>query len=297
MLSELEKKDARLLINKHQHEIYILSLDEMDFLVSNKVKGNILKQGWGKLKSNVELSTNYYATGKDVVLLGKLMGDLGHAGTKTYIKYYGGKAHFVLKGYPGLRNILTGTKYGIQNAKVIQMGMGKYGAVQAAKSGGVLTIVLVSAFRVIDYFLTDSATLNQLIGTLATDVVKIGLATSASIVAASATATLAASTGILIAFGPLAVAIVVGVGAAMLLEAVDDKYKITDKIIMALDEIQEKGIKVIIDEKKQGLINKSEALANDVVESVIDYAVETTQDALRNIVTNLFRSLSLPRLL
>ncbi len=61
----------------------------------------------------------------------------------------------------------------MQNAKVIQMGLGKYGAVQAAKGGGVLTIVLVTAFRVIDYFLTDSATLNQLIGTLATDVIRI----------------------------------------------------------------------------------------------------------------------------
>ncbi len=83
----------------------------------------------------------------------------------------------------------------------------------------------------------------------------------------------------------------------MLLEAVDDKYKITDKIIMALDGIQEKGIKEIINEKKQGLIDKSETLANDVIESVIDYVVEKNQDSLKNIFTNLFRSLSLPRLL
>ncbi len=40
--------------------------------------------------------------------------------------------------------------------------------------------------HVADYFLTDNATLSQLIGTLATDVVKVGLATGASIVAASA---------------------------------------------------------------------------------------------------------------
>ncbi len=297
MLTDNEKSQARLLINSNHHEVYILSLDEMDFLITNQVKGNNLKESWGKLKNKVELSANYFAAGQDVILLGKLMGDLGHAGTKTYIKYYGGKPHFILKGHPGLRNILTGTKYGVQNAKVIQMGMGKYGAVQAAKGGGVLTIVLVSIYRVVDYFLTDSATLSQLIGTLATDVVKIGLATGASIVAASATATIAASTGVLIAFGPLAVAIVVGVGAAMLLEVIDDKYKITDKIISALDEINEKGIAGIVDEQKQLIKNKGKELADSAVESIIDYAVGRAEDVLSHVVNRMFRFVSLPRLL
>ena len=195
MLTTLDKENARLMIKQNQHEIYILSLEEMDCVIDKGVKGKLIKEDWIKLKSKVEFSANYIATGKDITLLGKLMGDLGYAGTKAYVKYFGGKPHVILKGYPGLRNILNGTKYGLQNAKVVQMGLGKYGAVQAAKSGGILTIIFVSAYRVIDYFLTDSATLNQLIGTLATDVVKVGLATGASIAAA----TFVASTGFVIA--------------------------------------------------------------------------------------------------
>ena len=294
MLTALDKENARMMIKQNQHEVYILSLEEMDYVIHKGVKGKLIKEDRGKLKSNVEISANYFATSKDVVLLGKLMADLGYAGTKTYIKYYNGKAHFILKGYPGLRNILNGTKYGVQNAKVIKMGLGKYGAVQAAKQGGILTIFLVSAYRVMDFFLTDSATLNQLVGTLATDIVKIGLATGASILAASATASVAASTGILIAFGPLAAAIIVGVVANMLLEHLDEKYNVTDKVIAALVEIEEKGIQGIINEKKKNIIDKGEYILGNVTESVIDYAIERVEDSLKNIIDRLFRRLILP---
>lgn len=290
MLTALDKENARMMIKQNQHEVYILSLGEMDCVIEKKVKGNIIKKQWKQLKGNIEFSTSYFATGKDIVLLGKLMADLGYAGTKTYLKYYGGKPHFVLKGYPGLRNILTGTKYGVQHAKVIKMGLGKYGAVEAAKGGGMLTIVLVSGYRVIDYFLTDSATLNQLIGTLATDVVKVGLAAGASIAVASS---LSASAGVLLVFGPLAAAILVGVGLTMLLEFADEKYGVTDKVIAALDEISEKGITGIINEKKANIINKGEHFAGEVIESVIDYAVEKIENSMRNIIDNFFRSLTI----
>lgn len=70
------------------------------------------------------------------------------------------------------------------------MGLGKAGAIHAAKSGGILSVVLLSAYRAVDYFLMDQATLSQLIGSLATDVVKVGIAAGASIAAASATVAL-----------------------------------------------------------------------------------------------------------
>ena len=292
MLTALDKENARMMIRQNQHEVYILSLEEMDCVIENGVKGKLLKKEWSKLKGKIEFSASYFATGQDVVLLGKLMGDLGFAGTKTYIKYYGGKAHFILKGYPGLRNILNGTRSGVQNAKVIQMGLGKYGAIQAAKGGGILTIVLVSVYRVIDYFLTDSATLNQLIGTLATDIVKVGIATSASIAAAS----FIASSGIVIAFGPLVAVVVIGLGVTMLLDYADKKLGITEKVIAALDEISEKGINGIIEEKKQDVINKGKDIANNVIESVIDYAVEKAEDTINNIISQLFQNIRIPQI-
>jgi len=188
MLSVQEKKELKKKINSNQHEIYIVSIEEMDAIVQSSPKANLphIKKAWQKLKGKAEVGVSYYSSADDLRTLSKLVGDLGGFTTKAYVKTYGGKPHIILKGYPGLRRILTGTKYGIKNPKVITIGLGKAGAIHAAKSGGILSVVLLSAYRVADYFLTDNATLSQLIGTLATDVVKVGLATGASIVAASA---------------------------------------------------------------------------------------------------------------
>jgi hypothetical protein len=260
----------------------------MDHVIKNGVNGKNIKDQWGKLKHRIDFTANYYATGGDIALLGRLTSDLGYAGTQAYIKLYGGKAHIILKGHPGLRKILTGTKYGVQNAKVIKMGIGRYGAAQAAKSGGVLTIVLVTAYRVIDYFLTDSTTLNQLIGTLATDVVKIGITTGASIAAATGMA----ATGFLVAVGPLAAAIVVGVAVAWLLGELDQKYNVTEKVVAALDEISE-NIQTGLENKKKEIIEAGEK----VVDSVIDYAVERLQKILINVARHALDNLPVPKLL
>ncbi len=264
MLSKEEKGSLRKNINKTNQEIYILSLDEMNHVINKKVKGNNLKSNWASLKSKIEFSASYYASGGDIVLLGRLMSDLGYAGTQAYIKYYGGKPHIILKGRPGLRSILTATKYGVKNTKIVKMGIGKHGAVRAARMGGVITIALVTTYRVIDFFLTDTATLNQLVGTLATDVVKIGIATGASIAAASGVA----AAGFLVAIGPLVAAIVVGVAVSWLLGELDQHYNVTEKVIAGLDELSD-SIENIIEAKKQEVKN----IADDVVEAAIDYTL------------------------
>lgn len=55
---------------------------------------------------------------------------------------------------------------------------------KSIKSGGIITVVLVTAYRVADYFLGDKQTLSKLYGSVASDIIKIGL--SSSIAAGSA---------------------------------------------------------------------------------------------------------------
>lgn len=186
MLTEKEKKELQQKIQSNKHEVYVVSFEEMDAIIKSSPKGNkpSVKAAWQKIKGKVGIGASYYASADDAVTMAKLVGDLGGIGARAYVKNYGGKPHIILKGHAGLRAILIGTKYGIKNPKVISMGLGKAGAVAAAKQGGILTVVLLSAYRVVDYFLTDQATLSQLVGTLATDIVKVGIATAASIGAA-----------------------------------------------------------------------------------------------------------------
>ncbi|MCP4113914.1 MAG: hypothetical protein GY737_00645 [Desulfobacteraceae bacterium] len=196
-------------------------------------------------------------------------------------------APHTLKGYPGLRKVLTGTKYGMKNPKVISMGLGKAGAVTAAKQGGILTIFLLTGYRVIDHMLTDESTLTQLVGTLTTDIIKIGIATGASI----ATATFVAGITT-IAIGPIVAVIFVGVAGSYLLDSADKRYEITKRIIAGLDEIGE-CTRTYIEQKKQELRQTAARATNSVVDHVIESA---QQIAIRWVQNQLGRYLyPLPR--
>ncbi len=270
MLSYQEKKELEQKIKSNQHEVFVVSIEEMDAIVSSSSKGKMpyVQNAWQKLKSKAEVGVSYYASADDLRTLSKLVGDLGGFTTKAYIKTYGGKPHIILKGQPGLRRVLTGTKYGIKNPKIITMGLGKSGAIHAAKSGGILSVVLLSAYRVTDYFLTDEATLSQLIGSLATDVVKVGITTGASIAAALAFVGM----GFTVAIGPIAAVVLVGIGVSMALGALDEHYRITDRIIAGLDDI-DANIGDRIKEIKQNLHKKADYLAD----SILDYAIDSAR--------------------
>jgi hypothetical protein len=207
MLTEKEKKDLQQKIKSNKHEVYVISFEEMGAIIKSSPKGNkpSVQTSWQKMKGKVGVGASYYASADDAWTMTKLVGDLGGIGAKAYIKTYGGKPHIIIKGHAGLRTVLTGTKYGIKNPKVVTMGLGRAGAVSSAKIGGIVSVVLLSTYRVADYFLTDQATLSQLVGSLATDVVKVGIATGASIIAATAIAGLTT-----VAIGPILAVVVVG---------------------------------------------------------------------------------------
>ena len=266
MLSDKGKMNLAQNMNSNSYEIYVISIEEMDAIIKSSPNGKNkdVQSAWKKIKKKVGVGASYYASVDDVVTMAKLIGDLGGIGARVYIKSYGGKPHIILKGKAGLRTILTGTKYGIKNPKVVSMGLGKSGAIAAAKQGGILTIVLLSVYRVVDYFLTDEATLNQLIGTLATDVVKVGIATGASILAATAFGALT------LAVGPIVAVIAVGVGVSLLLEYADNQLNITNRVIAGLDELEENTQSYIAQKKNQVLDATEKA-----VDQVIDYTLES----------------------
>lgn len=285
MLTEQDKKALKQTIQTNQHEVYLISIEEMDAIVRSSPASNkpAVQQAWQKIKGKAETGANYYASADDLRTLTKLVGDLGSFSAKAYIKTYGGKPHIILKGHPGLRKVLTGTKYGMKNPKVVTMGLGKAGAIHAAKQGGIISIVLLTTYRVTDYFLTDEATLSRLVGTLATDIVKVGIATGASIAIAIG---VGATT---VAVGPILAVIIIGIGVTMTLDMLDKQYGITDKVIAGLDELGD-NVTAYIENKKKNL----QHAANDAVDSVIDYAVDSAQKIVVNFVRNSLKKLLSP---
>lgn len=269
MLTDQERDELRKKILSNAQEIYAISFEEMDAIIegSSSAKKMEIKSVWQKIKNKVGCVAGYYSSADDVLTLAKLLGDLGSFGARAYIKTYGGKPHIILRGYPGLRRILTAAKYGIRNPKVVSMGLGRLGATTAAKQGGILTIILLTSYRIIDYLLTDEVTLTRLIGTLATDVVKIGLATGASIAAAAFVAGVTT-----IAVGPILAVVFVGIAGAYLLDIADKHYGITERVVAGLDEMGENASAHF--EQVKDDVNRT---ISKTADTVIDYTIESAQ--------------------
>lgn len=73
------KERAKEVIRSNQHEVFIVSIDEMDAIVKSSSKGKLaqIQNPWQKLKNKAEFGANYYASADDLRTLGKLVGDLG----------------------------------------------------------------------------------------------------------------------------------------------------------------------------------------------------------------------------
>ncbi|EPA8591161.1 hypothetical protein ACQ7JZ_000729 [Vibrio parahaemolyticus] len=105
---------------------------------------------------------------------------------------------------------------------------------KSIKSGGIITVVLVTAYRVADYFLGDKQTLSKLYGSVASDIIKIGL--SSSIAAGSAKlATLYLGSAVFLSAGPILGIIVVGVLVGQSLNYIDQEFSLTNKLTNAID--------------------------------------------------------------
>ncbi len=100
MLTEQDKRAIKQKIQSNKHQVFIVSIDEMDAIVrsSKMSKKPSVQQNWLKFKDKAEVGANYTASAGDVVTLSKLIGDLGGVGAKAYVKTYNGKPHIILKG-------------------------------------------------------------------------------------------------------------------------------------------------------------------------------------------------------
>lgn len=221
-------------------EIYVLDEPSMVRLwLTVKVDSNAMTQAqanrfWDSYaREGSRYLATYFATVGDVVTLTKLANDLGTPLGKVAFKSYNGKTHVIFKGHPGLRKILTGTRYGVTNAKVVSLGIGEKGVRQAVRKGGILSIILVTAWNIVDFVLSDNVTLGQFIGQSATDVAKIGA--SAAVGAMAGAAAVGTAIGAF-ALGPLIVAVAVGIGVSLVLDYLDNKYGWTQKLQSFLDK-------------------------------------------------------------
>ncbi|HBF09399.1 MAG TPA: hypothetical protein DHW71_13240 [Gammaproteobacteria bacterium] len=261
----MDKKKADLQQQLKENNILVYAIGFEYMTNQLTFESPALRALWRKIEAKAEFAANYYATFDDLNTIGKILQDVGMRGILGIkVQNYNGKPYIIFKGYAGKRSFFTGTRYGISNTKVVTMALGAQNAVGAIKSGAVVTFVLCSAFRVVQYLTDDEKTLAWLLGSIFSDGVKVAIATGAAYAASAIAGAL-----FTFAIGPIAAAVFVGVITSIALGELDKKYGLTDKLLVKLNNVQS-SIENIPNSIVDSIKDKALALACDVAEYIYD---------------------------
>lgn len=259
------------MVQKPQEQLYVLDVEAATrlWLVNQVETGKFTQQQalqyWNDHKDFAKKVPNYWSTKNDIQTLMALWKDLKSPLARVVFKEYKGKAYIIFKGYPGIRKIFTGTRYGAQNAKVVEMGLGRAGIRASAKGGIIISAVLLTAFDITEYFLSDRETLGQLLGQIASDVTKAAIAGGIGMAAGIAAGFVIGS----FALGPLVVAVAVAVGVGLALDALDERFHLTEKVQALLDSGIAK-LEATMQETRQGVLAAGRQAVTAFVSGVVD---------------------------
>ncbi|MDX5405449.1 MAG: hypothetical protein LPK11_00225 [Chromatiaceae bacterium] len=234
-------------MNSERKELHILSLEQFSEFATTL--SNHTNMDNAKFAAGISLQL------ADIRVANQLIDELGLTG-KAVIKEIQGKNYVILKGYPGLREKLTGTRYLASNPKVVDLAIGTKRVSGTMISGARLSIFIAVPMTVLQFLISEQSTLLRLVGTIASDLVKIGLSTiiaSAAGMAAGAITTVAA--------GPIVAAIAFGIATAVTLEYLDRTFGVTDALINAMEKAKQRTV----GELARQIVTFERNLINDAV--------------------------------
>jgi hypothetical protein len=167
----------------------------------------------------------------DTATLSLVCNDLGIT-ARAIPKVINGRQYIAFSGHSGLRTMFPGTIYSANNRKIITMAIGALGIKNMVKSGGILTICLTVPLTVLEAFLSDHATCYDLASDLAYELGKIGISALMGYIAG-----ILVGTWTTIVFWPVVIAIGVGIGAGYLMDKVDVKYQLAEKLSAIFEDM------------------------------------------------------------
>jgi len=215
-------------MNSERKELHILSMEQFaEFATTLSSHTNM---------DNARFTAGIASQLSDVRLASQIIDELGLTG-KAVIKEVNNRSYVVLKGYPGLREKLTGTRYLASNPKVVDLAIGQKRVGNAMAKGARLSIFIAVPMTVLQFLITEQSTLMRLVGTIATDLVKIGLST---LIASGAA--MVAGTITTIAAGPIIAAVGFGIATAVTLEYLDRTFGVTDALVNAMEKAKQRTI-------------------------------------------------------
>jgi hypothetical protein len=182
----------------------------------------------GDVKSYTDLSKSgaeAYATAKG----------LGGLGVKASTKNINGKDWIIIRDYrKHQQTLMKGNKWGANNPRVIQAGLGLNdlkGAARYVKFNAGIEVVFAIGVNAADYILRDNATLAEFVGSSAGDLTKgfISLGGAALFTATFAPAATVLATGVVFAIASFAI--------AKALDSIDERNGYSAKLTEATEDL------------------------------------------------------------
>lgn len=277
----------RSLMRQNNQDLMLLTLPEVFEILSS---WGAWKHGWVDITQNepAQIIINYGLNIKDVVTTSMLVSQLGSFGIKAtvYVNHKGTEL-IKISGYPGVRKILNAPVFAAKNPQIVDIGIGKYGLAKTIIEGARLTFYVAAAYRTVDFLMNDETSLAEFIGSLATDMVKIGIGSAIvwGVGLVLVTPWIAAN---------LAIVVVVGAVASITLNALDDKFGITDKVVAYIESAQQEfanKAREQIKDTERDLIDLGAMFAESMLKKGKEIIVEQIQRYIRNDLMSIQRRL------
>lgn len=192
---------------------------------------------WQTYESNIKFIAGFTAIGLDARALTIIAKDLKRSGNvfaKYQVQQFQGQQHIILEGYAGMRKHLTGTRYLAANPKIVSMGIGELGAVNAIKVGFVVSVVVSVSFHGLDQLMNDQRTWHHFVGGVAADMV---YSVAVSVVSWALVAKYFGAASMM-AIGPMLAVVFIGTALAFGVYFLDDKIQLSAKVATMLTELE-----------------------------------------------------------
>ena len=143
---------------------------------------------------------------------------------------------------------MKGTRYGIRNAQLVEVGIGKYGIRGSSVKGFKLSCYVAVGIEVLEWVFNDEAVLSDLFAGVGVELIKAGIATAIGYAAAMAAGALFTAAAF-----PVAVGAVVVFGIGIGLNVLDNQYGIKNSVksgmryaLHNIEQLHEKATRISI---------------------------------------------------
>lgn len=273
----------RAMLEANRQDCMILTLPECLEIITS---WDFVKHTWTSITTSTpgSIVKTYWTNINDVISASKIVSQLGAMGIKgTVFINHKGTELIKLTDYPGIRKALNAPVFSLKHPKIIEMAIGKYGLAKTVVDGTIVGLIYVSAVDTVDFILNDETSLAEFMGTLATDVVKVGL--SSAVIWGVGYAVNAFLPFVL---GPLAVVVFAGVGTAIVLNALDKEYGITDRLVAYIESAQQEFV-----DRARGIERGVWDLGAMYVDGMLDKGRKVIEAEVKRYIRNAIRDVGL----